>query len=253
MLYHGMEDAAQGMIAMQALQAVVSNNLANANTAGFMQDNLSIADFGNTYAAAIGEGIPAGYTPAGGGLTGNTQLLFKTATEFSQGKLKETGETFDLAIEGKGFFAVQANDGVRFTRDGSFTVNGQGYLVTKEGNFVLGDKGPIKITGGDFKVKPDGTILSDKKVVDKLRMIWVDPKDLNKVGQTDYKTTNPLSWHDTERPRIMQGYLETSNVNPVQQMIQLIVIMRAFDASQKMIQAEDSMAQKANNTYQLGK
>lgn len=253
MLYSGMEDAAQGMIAMRAMQDIVSNNLANANTVGYEEDSLVISDFGSTYAAEIGEGVPAGYTPAGGGLTGDTQLLFKSVTKFSQGRLKQTEQPFDLAIDGKGLFATQGKDGIRYTRNGNFSVNSEGYLVTKQGNFVLGDKGPIKVNGSDFKVRADGTVLSDKKMVDKLRIIWVDEKALAKAGGTDFKASNPMSWHDTDRPKIMQGYLETSNVNPVQQMVQMLTIMRAYEASQKMLQTEDQMAAKANSTAALGR
>lgn len=255
MLTRGMEEVTQGMIAMRAMQDVVSNNLANANTPGFQEDTLLVSDFNHAYAAALeeGEGNTVGYSPAGGGVSGETRLLFKTVTKFSPGKLKSTGEPFDLAIDGKGFFTIQARDGIHFTRNGNFTINGEGYLVNREGGLVLGERGPIKLSGDSFKVKTDGTILVDKKTVDQIRISWIDPKELSKVGSTDFKAVNPLSWHATDRPKIMQGFIEMSNVNAVKEMVQMIAIMRAFEAQQKLLQTQDQMRAKANQIAQTSK
>lgn len=254
MIYEGMEQAAQGMIAMRAMQDLISNNLANANTAGFQEDALVVSDFSRAYAEAMGwEAIPAGFTPAGGGISGDTQLLFKTVTKFEQGRLKNTNQPFDLAIEGKGLFTIEARDGARYTRNGNFSVNGEGFLVTKEGGRVLGEHGPIQIQGENFRVKPDGTVLADKKEIDKLRIMWIDPSELSKVGSNDFKTLNPMSWHATDQPKILQGHLEMSNVNAIKEMVRMLTVGRAFEASQKLMQIEDQMAQRANQVGQFGK
>lgn len=253
MIYEGFEEASQGMTAMRAMQDIVSNNIANANTIGFQEDGLVVSDFDTAYAQAMEEGVPAGFSPVGGGVSGDIQLLLRTATKFEQGRLKSTSQPFDLALDGKGFFTIDARDGVRFTRNGSFKINGEGYLVTKDGGHILGERGPIRIEGNDFRVKPDGTVLVDKKEIDKLRIMWVDPKELSKVGATDYMTSNSRSWHAVDHPKVMQGHLEMSNVNPIRDMVRMIAIMRAFEASQKLMQLEDSMAQRASQVGQFGK
>lgn len=251
MFYKGTEEATQGMIAMRAMQDVISNNLANANTPGFQQDDLQVADFDNMYEAAMnGQATTAGYTPAGGGLTGDVHFMMRSVTKFQQGRLKSTQQPFDLALNGKGFFTIQTREGTHYTRDGAFNVNGEGYLVSADGGFVMGEHGPIKINGNDFKVKEDGSITSGGKLVDKLQITWVDDKDLSKVGTTDFTATNPMAWPSVDRPKVMQGYLEMSNVNTVKSMVDMITVMRAFEAGQKVVQTEDQMAQQAN---QVGK
>ncbi len=254
MIYKGMEEATQGMIAMRAMQDVVTNNLANADTTGYQEDALVVSDFDEAYTAALdGQGVPAGYTPVGGGVTGDVRLLFKSVTKFSQGRLKQSSQPFDLALEGKGFFTVQARDGVHYTRNGSFSVDPKGYLITRDGGYVLGQQGRIQVKGNDFKVKPDGTILVDNKAVDQLKLTWVDGKDLAKIGTSDFKAINPMSWHATDRPKVMQGYLEMSNANPIKEMVKMLTIMRAFEAGQKLLQTEDQMAQKADQIGQPAK
>jgi flagellar basal-body rod protein FlgF len=252
MFYKGMEEAMQGMIAMRAMQDTISNDLANANTPGFQEDELMVADFGNMYSAALnGQAVAAGYMPAGGGLDGNIHLLMKSVTKFQQGRLKATHQPFDLALQGKGFFTIQGRDGVRFTRDGSFTLNGEGYLVTADGGLVLGEHGPIKIKGNTFKVKEDGSIFVNGKKVDTLRITWVDEKDLSKVGESDFKAANPLEWPVATRTKVMQGYLEMSNVNPVKEMVEMLQVMRAYEASTNLLQTEDNMAKQANQLGQV--
>jgi flagellar basal-body rod protein FlgF len=252
MIYKGMEEAMQGMIAMRAMQDVIANNLANANTPGYQQDTLMVSDFGSLYEAmANGQGMPVGYAPAGGGLTGDVHFLMKNVTQFHQGQLKQTEQPFDLAIYGKGFFTLLTREGIHYTRNGQFHLDGEGYLVSAEGGKVLGEKGPIQIKGSRFEVKPDGTVWVDSKKVDRLKITWVDEKQLTKVGSTDFTTTNPMAWPEVDRPKIMQGYLEMSNVNAVKEMVNLLTVMRAFEASQKMLQTEDQMARQANQIGQV--
>ncbi|MCL4513468.1 MAG: flagellar hook-basal body protein [Candidatus Eremiobacteraeota bacterium] len=252
--YKGFEEATQGMIAMKAMQNILSNNLANANTPGFNQDDLQISSFSDAYATAMahgGEGVQAGFVPVGGQLSGRVHLLMKSVTQFSQGQLKHTRQPFDLALDGKGFFTIETPNGTQYTRDGSFTINGQGFLATQDGGLVMGQHGPIQIKGGSFKVNQDGTVLVSGKPVDKLKITWVDEKDLQQVGTNGFKTINPMAWPSEKKPKVMQGYLEMSNVNAIKDMVSMLSVLRTYEADSKMLHGEDNMAKQVIQTSQV--
>ena len=248
--YKGMERAAQGMIAMRAKQEVIANNLANANTVGFQKDGMVVGSFAQMLHGEMGyskEGMTqAGFVPTGAAKHGDSEIFYKTFTQFAQGSLKNTGHPFDLALEGDGFFSVQTRYGMRFTRNGSFNLDGEGRLVTKDGSFVMGNKGPIKIKGTEFKVEDNGAIIANGKEIDRLRMVrFEDLRQIKKCGDNYFSAD--VASEPAPHSKVRQGFLETANVNAVREMVDMLAVMRSFEANQKLLQAEDQMLQKAAN------
>jgi flagellar basal-body rod protein FlgG len=186
-------------------------------------------------------------------------------TDFQQGSMKETGSDFDLALDGKGFFTVMTPLGERYTRNGAFILGKEGLLETKEGFPVLGENGPIKVKANNFQVDKQGNVwinaayADEETLVDRERNTWDDTvmldtlkivefdldRYLEKQGESLYRTTDTSGeayLMDIEtRPRVVQGFTETSNVDPVVEMVNLIEVNRAYEASQKVIQSGDQM------------
>lgn len=255
MLFKGMEKAMQGMIASRAKQDIIANNLANVGTAGFQKSTLLVSSFADvlqgemSYSEAPQVG---GYVPAGGIHGSDNHLFFRSITQFSQGSLKNTGYPFDLALDGEGFFAIQTKNGLRFTRNGSFNLDANGNLVTKDGSLVLGEKGPIKVSGKEFIVNEEGIVLVDNKEIDRLKIVNFETKqNLYKEGENYFFPNGPISLAKTNKTRIKQGFLEMANVNAIKEMVDMMTIMRAFEANQKLLHAEDQMLAKTVN--EIGK
>ncbi|NIZ18467.1 flagellar hook-basal body protein [Entomospira culicis] len=209
----------------------------------------------------------------------------ETYTLFEQGSFKQTENAFDLALGNNedtlamGFFVIETPYGERYTRNGSFMLGKEGYLETKDGYRVLGENGPIQVKLHNFKVDKDGTILhnsaidgdpravitarendwAQSEVVDRLRIVhFFDTMDqpaeryLNKVGNSMWQATE-LSGEARDlqvgerRPQVLQGFLETSSVNAVQEMVTMITVNRAYEASQKSVQTADTAIEQAIN------
>jgi flagellar basal-body rod protein FlgF len=235
----GLFTAASGMLADQLRQDVIANNLANATTPGYKGDR------------AVGEAFNSLLlSKVGGGTIGSLGLGSRIAgvvTDSTQGSLRNTQNTYDLGIAGDGFFAVQAKGGVRYTRDGAFTLNQQGQLVTANAEPVLGTNGqPIAIgtAGGKPTIDAQGNVIVGGRTVGTLQVAVLDPKSLQKQGSDLYTGTVQ---QNAQRGAVQQGYLEQSNVNSVREMVDLISTMRSFESSQKTVQALDETLGKAVN------
>ncbi|MCB0363613.1 MAG: flagellar hook-basal body protein, partial [Bdellovibrionales bacterium] len=178
-------------------------------------------------------------------------------TDFSQGNLKQTGNLLDLALEGDGFFEVLTPEGPRLTRNGSFTINSEGRLVTKEGHLVLasGNQEPqqrfIQVEGKrNITVSYDGEVFSDGQKVGELSLLDVPDKDgLMKVGSSLYafKPNYDQNIQRVTGIKIHQGFVEGSNVNLVEEMTDMIATSRAFESTQQAIKAFDQMDSKLVN------
>jgi len=247
----GLYTAASGMMAQQLNMDTISNNLANINTTGFkkgrvnfqdlMYANLNDAGANNPMGAQVGMGV----RDAG------------TEKTFTQGSLSQTSDPFDLAIQGNGFFEVTQQDGTKaFTRDGSFSVNPQGQMVTNSGDLV-----GVTIPPGstDVKIAPDGTVtavLAGQKEpvpIGNIQIVdFVNPQGLKALGANKYEATNASGAPQKGKPgennlgSIAQGYLEKSNINVVEEMISIIQAQRAYEINQKGIEAADQMQKLAN-------
>lgn len=245
---------ASGMNVQQNRLDTISNNLANVDTTGFKRDIAVSKTFSElllrrTKADGVYE------TPFGSadsmpiigklGLGAETNELY---TDFSQGSFKATDTSTDLALGEKGFFVVNTPDGERFTRNGNFHLGKEGMLLTKEGYQVMGENGAIHLDDDKFFVNEDGMIINreENTVIDRIKIVRFDnERYLDKMGSSLWNK-NDISgdYHiaeGKERPRVLQGFVEASNVNVVNEMVQMIEVNRAYEANQKTVQTEDTM------------
>ena len=262
-MVQGWYTGASGMNAQQMRLDAISNNLANVDTTSYKRDVAVSKNFPELLLRRMDDdGVyknPFGSTDAAPviGKVGLGVELNELFTDFEQGSFKPTGSNSDFALEGKGFFAVETPNGERYTRNGNFTVGTEGYLMTKEGYPVLGENGRIflqdtKYTvnkNGEVYVTPIGKPEKDSVLLDRLKLVkFENDRYITKQGSSLYKDTEisgpAVSAEGKDRPIVTQGYVEASNVNVVNEMVQMIEVNRAYEANQKSIQSEDTMMSK---------
>ena len=233
-MIRGIYIAASGLLAESARQDVIANNLANATTTGFKRSESTSAPFGEMLLHNMGmPGMPAvGTMEMGAQVQGIDRID-------SQGALRFTGNRLDLALIGSGDFTIDTPNGRRYTRDGSFGLDSNGHLVTKEGNDVLGVNGPITLDRGEVKISADGTITQGGTVRGRLLLTDLAPESIATEGNSLH-TGTPTG---TSSARVRQNHLESSTVNVVSEMVDLIRVMRAFEANQKSVHAHDEALQ----------
>jgi len=234
--------AATGALNYQKKLDVLANNVANINTVGFKADKVSFV------AVDLAENDSTLSDPSA-----NTNLLSVVSKPvFSSGSMRFTGNTFDVALEGDGFFSVNTPDGVRYTRNGSFTFNNNGTLVTRDGFPVLGDGGEISINDvEDSKIVIDevGNIYSDDKKIGALKLVdFSKPYELDKVGSTFFMAKD-LNANEIEPDelKVNQGFVELSNVDAVRAMTEMIETLRGYESYQKIIRSLSDVSAKAIN------
>jgi len=235
-MLNGMDVSADGMSIYAVWQDIIANNLANVATTGFKRDVLSLEAFKNYLGVSLSEQ--------------SNQLSVNSAIDFSQGPIHPTDNPLDLAIEGDGFFTVQTDTGIFYTRAGALTLDNEGRLVTQDGYPVLGEGGIIQIGKfGQIDITDDGRIYLDGKLVDKLQIVWVqDPaRNLQKVGGNLFALAPGGAIEEAENFKIKQGALEGSNVNAVREMINMITALRAYEACQKSVTMHDSALERLIN------
>jgi flagellar basal-body rod protein FlgG len=229
------------MLAETTRTDTIANNLANGNTTGYKKDIAISKDFANILIQRINDG----QNPATVGRLGLGSIIDEIATIQTTGIMRPTGNTLDFAVDGKGFFAVETPAGVRFTRNGSFSRNVQGELVTSEGYQVLGQNGAIRIPEGQVSVEKTGRVTVDGVDAGQLRLVeFADDRQLVKEGASLFRAPN------NGRPatgKVEQGMLEQSNVNIVSEMVNLISGYRAYEVNAKTVQAHDQLLDKAVN------
>lgn len=252
-MIRGWYTGASGMNAQQNRLDAISNNLANVDTTGYKRD-ISVSKSFSELLLRRTNADGVYQTPFGSAdaapVIGKLGLGVETNenyTDFEQGSFKATDTKTDFAMGGQGFFAVQTPGGERYTRNGNFFLGKEGILETKDGYPVQGENGAIRLANDKFLVREDGKIYSqDGQEIDRLKVVRFDnERYLKKTGESFY-TANDISGpahiaEGDERPRILQGYTETSNVNVVNEMVQMIEVNRAYEANQKTITSEDSM------------
>lgn len=174
----------------------------------------------------------------------------KIVTDFTLGELMETGGKLDVALNQSGFFRVMDEEGnIYYTRDGAFTLNGEGALVTATGEYVQGINGIIYINGEQVEITKNGTVIVDGNVVGRLYIVDLENREfLRKVGHNLYQMAEDAEPQEIPyEGEVLQGYLEGSNVNPIDEMVEMITLLREFEASQKIIRVQDEMLEKASN------
>lgn len=262
----GLYTAYTGMVQEQRRLDVLTNNLANADTTGYKKEAMVTQAFDDMMSirikdtSSIFDANKTGYISLGA-------KVGETYTNWDMGNFKETGNDFDLAIGGNGFFAIaftnkSGETSVKYTRDGSFTVNTEGYLVTVDGDYVLNQNGAMNADpaeGNRIRVNPNlpfmvdelgnvtqmpiqqgGNAVAQANVLGQIGLVDFENYDyLEKYGENLYDAI-PGYQAIAATGSINQGYLEASNVNVVTEMVDMITIQRAYEAGQKVIQTMDS-------------
>jgi flagellar basal-body rod protein FlgF/flagellar basal-body rod protein FlgG len=214
----------------------IANNLANANTTGYRaqknQFSSVLAAAENAPGSAVNQAI------------NNYGILSGTTLDQTQGALQKTGNDLDLAIQGPGYFVVQTANGPMYTRNGSFQVSSKGQLITSAGDPVMGDKGPISVPPGTVSISPDGTISSNGAVAGNLKLVqFAAGTQLTSAGET-YYTAPAKSETAATDSTVKQGMLESSNVNPVSSMVELITAQRSAEMMQRALSLYNSEMDK---------
>lgn len=174
----------------------------------------------------------------------------KVVTNFSQGNMLETGGVLDLALNGDGFFKVEGEDGeTYYTRDGSFTMNSNGEMTTLDGHRVLGSGGTIVVNGNELSVSANGQVIVDGRTVATLDIVDLDNKEyLRKIGNNLYQMVEGEDGEEIPFDgEVVQGFLEESNVDSIREMVEMITLLRNFEAGQKAIRVQDEMLEKSSN------
>lgn len=256
-MVRGLYTAYTGMNNEQKRLDIISNNLANAATAGYKSEGVTSQSFDNLLTIKINDSSEFGLNRNIGSMSLGVKLG-EVYTDYSQGAFHETGNTFDLAIEGNGFFAVNVKntngeDKTLYTRDGNFKMDKEGYVVDSEGNHLIGSGGYLQVPtdASDLIVDTDGNVYADGEYVDRIEIKNFEDTDyLKKYGTNMYEAADGATEADASG-LIHQGFIEQSNVNTVSEMVDMITITRAYEANQKVIQTVDSTLQKSCND--LGK
>jgi len=171
----------------------------------------------------------------------------EVVTAFVQGNFKETGSPTDFAIKGEGFFVLEVDGEERYTRDGSLIIDAEGFLTSKDGHRVIGERGEIWIGGSSMEVLGNGEIYVEGDYVDTLRLAaFEDPKQAVKVGDNLYRAREDAQMKQPDG-EILQGFLESSNVNAVKEMVNMMTAFRAYETNQRVVMAFDEMIGKAVN------
>lgn len=256
-MIRGWYTGASGMNAQQNRLDAISNNLANVDTTGYKRDVTVSKNFSElllrrtsadgVYHTSVGSADAAPII----GKLGIGVETNENYTDFAQGSFRETKSKSDMALANEGFFVIETPDGERYTRNGNFLVGKEGILETKDGYPVLGENGHILVVDDKFFVNDDGMIYleSTSELVDRFKIVRFDnERYLKKVGESFY-TANDITGEahiaeGSERPRIIQGFVETSNVNVVNEMVRMIEVNRAYEANQKTITTEDTMMEQ---------
>lgn len=249
-MIRGLYTSAVGMMTQMNLMDVVSNNIANADTTGFKKDTVVTQSFSEELAKRLDDPkykLIKHYNNVGDMSLG--VFVNSVHTDFTSGSMKQTEGTLDFALDSEGFFSVSVDGGAepaeKYTRDGSFTITPAGRLVTKDGYSVMGQNGEIIIPDGEISMTTAGSIYVDGEYIDTLKLVDIENKDsLRKFGDNLYDIIEE-SVVVPYTGRVLQNYLEESNINPVEEMVKMITLSRVYEANQKLIIAQDDSLQKA--------
>jgi len=237
------------MVAMQILsksQEVTADNLANINTPGFKGNKV--------FYHMLKENVDGEEV---------VKTVPKQQIDLTQGILEPTGNVFDIGIDGDGFFVVQENGQQYLTRDGRFHLDSDGYLVNSYGANVIGTSGEIQLpeyymanndggTSSQLLIAKDGTIRVDELAVDKLQLLKVDdPALLQRKGSSYFTVENTTALSEVDTGVIMQGFYEKGNVEPLNEMVDMMKNMQMFETQQKAMRTSDEILSRV--TSQLGK
>ena len=246
-MIRGLYTSATGMLAAQTQSEVIGDNVANVKTPGYKEKLASNISFPSLLIQRMGGNQASEVTPIGG--MGMGVGVDGISLSNVQGAFQTTDIKTDLALTSPGYFVVQTAEGERYTRNGHFQRDANGMLQTPDGFVVLGEEGPIGPLSSEFDVKADGTIMDKGLSVDRLRVVEIPTDTLKREGQSLFSASQPAQVLERGQAavQILQGTVEASNVDLSGQMMQIMTVMKAYEANQKVIQTADSMLDKAVN------
>jgi flagellar basal-body rod protein FlgG len=241
------------MLKAQKKMDIIANNLANGSTTGYKKDIAVSQTFPELLTKRMND-MKKGQPPSA--RIGNMSLgsdVVQIYTDYTQGTLLKTGKSTDLSIKNSNtaFFTVavpgEGGDREMYTRDGSWTIDRQGYLVTREGYRVLGQKGYIQLESDNFIVQEDGSIYLNDEYIDTLRITgFADTSLLQKYGNNLVQAQEGVQTQQFQG-QVAQGFVEGSNINSIEEMVEMINVMRSYEANQKVIKAYDDTLDKVIN------
>lgn len=250
-MLRGLYTAAAGMAVQRSRMDVLTNNVVNASTTGYKKDGLLSSTFSEVLIERRNDPYILRRSKEVGPYSFGTHID-EIYTDFSEGSIETTGSTTDLAIAGEGFFTVETPEGERYTRNGRFHFNSEGYLVTDDGHYVLGENGRIRAFGGSLSVDGMGYVTSGSEPLGRLRIVQFDDAgELRKQGNSLYYAFNAAAPAAAGSFRIMQGCLEGSNVNLAAEMTDMITVYRAYEANQRILSMTDETLGMAVNLGSL--
>lgn len=246
-----------GALAQEKVLDIIANNLANVNTVGYKEEKVAFKVLDpepeKNYSSPL---PPANFKQDMESiqpLKGNEIDYVEVSGVFrddKQGPAISTGNKFDFMIEGDGYFKINTQEGLRYSRNGSFSLNQDGAITDAMGNPVLGENGVIFVKSTDFEVNSRGEVIQDGKLLDKISIAnFSDQNFLEKVGMNYFFHSGPEDQVSTlEHPNVRQGYLEGSNVNPIKNLTTMILAHRSYESYQKAIKNMDSMMERSSNS-----
>ena len=235
-MHLNMANLRNAMIGQIDKNNAIANNLANINTMGYKKDYVFFDAFNEEMSIREGQ---------------------NQSVDFAQGQLKETSNRLDMALSSKGFFTVETDTGVAYTREGHFKLDNDGILRTSAGHAVLGESGPVVLLGKNIRpesvtITSRGEVFCDEEYINQLEITGFENTDqLQKVGSNLFRAKEEGYLMSVDEVQVHQGFLEQSNVNPADEMIQLIEVQRQFESLQKMVRSLDDVFRSA--ATQVGK
>ncbi len=245
----GLYTAYTGMVDSQRRMDVITNNLANSSTTGYKKEGCTTKSFDEMFGIKIKDRTVGTLNQRIGKLSLGAKIG-ETYRDWTQGSLINTDNTYDFALADKGFFNISftSKSGVTstmYSRDGSFQMNAEGYLVTKDGDYVLGESGaPIQLPTNiaELRVEKTGEIYADNMYVDTFLITdFEDYNYLEEYGENLFRAVEGATQKQDVSAAVIQGYKEASNINVVSEMVEMISLAREYESNQKLIQTVDSM------------
>lgn len=236
------------MKGQQRQMDAVSNNLANVNTAGYKGDQVLFREFYSQFAGQDLESDEEKFahnefiSPMSRGAT-SFVMPDHVSPSMERGTYKQTGNSFDVAIKSDGYYVVETPYGTRYTRNGKFMLDQEGYLITAAGDRVQGRKGDIPVKGNVFTVGDDGSVLVDGVDIDNIVVVTFEEETrLTKMGNSYWAPSSEKQKpKELETADLRQGVLEGSNVDSVQEMVKMIAVNRSYESAQKLMRNMDEI------------